>query len=69
MAKTIPRIGSRKNGRIGSRKNTRRIPKGVIHVQASFNNTIITVTDVWGRVISWSSIQSPFTFFLFLINE
>ncbi|KAL2537536.1 30S ribosomal protein S11 [Forsythia ovata] len=28
---------------------------GVIHVQASFNNTIVTVTDVWGRVVSWSS--------------
>ncbi|KAE9617538.1 putative ribosomal protein S11 [Lupinus albus] len=27
----------------------------VIHVQASFNNTVVTVTDVRGRVISWSS--------------
>ncbi|KAL4023474.1 hypothetical protein IC575_017231 [Cucumis melo] len=41
MAKPIPRIGSRRNGRISSRKSTRRIPKGVIHVQASFNNTIV----------------------------
>ncbi|OIV92200.1 hypothetical protein TanjilG_31119 [Lupinus angustifolius] len=48
-------MGSRKNGRIGSRKHARKIPKGVIHVQASFNNTIVTVTDVRGRVISWSS--------------
>nr|UDZ61195.1 ribosomal protein S11 [Ranalisma rostratum]UDZ61196.1 ribosomal protein S11 [Ranalisma rostratum] len=55
MAKPRPRIGSRGNGRIGSRKNGRRIPKGVIHVQASFNNTIVTVTDVRGRVVSWSS--------------
>lgn len=63
MAKTIQRIGSRRDGRIGSRrntrissrKNTRRIPKGVIHVQASFHNTIVTVTDVRGRVVSWSS--------------
>ncbi|KAL8251738.1 hypothetical protein R6Q59_035431 [Mikania micrantha] len=45
--------GSR--GRIGSRKSTRKIPKGVIHIQASFNNTIVTVTDVRGRVVSWSS--------------
>ncbi|XP_052880961.1 30S ribosomal protein S11, chloroplastic-like [Gossypium arboreum] len=29
--------------------------QGVIHVQASFNNTIVTVTDVRGQVISWSS--------------
>ncbi|KAF3685135.1 30S ribosomal protein S11, chloroplastic [Capsicum annuum] len=41
-------------GRIGSRKGARRIPKGVIHVQVSFNNTIVTVTDVRGRVVSWS---------------
>nr|YP_001294385.1 ribosomal protein S11 [Dioscorea elephantipes]A6MMP0.1 RecName: Full=Small ribosomal subunit protein uS11c; AltName: Full=30S ribosomal protein S11, chloroplastic [Dioscorea elephantipes]ABR01462.1 ribosomal protein S11 [Dioscorea elephantipes] len=55
MTKPIPRIGSRRNGRIGSRKNARRIPKGVIHVQASFNNTIVTVSDVRGQVISWAS--------------
>nr|AHA13215.1 ribosomal protein S11 [Thaumatococcus daniellii]AYP35254.1 ribosomal protein S11 [Thaumatococcus daniellii] len=47
MTKAMPRIGSRKNGR--------RIPKGIIHVQASFNNTIVTVTDVRGRVVSWAS--------------
>nr|YP_010964799.1 ribosomal protein S11 [Hedysarum xizangense]WNM89454.1 ribosomal protein S11 [Hedysarum xizangense] len=52
------RIGSRKNGRIGSRKHTRKIPKGVFYVQASFNNTIVTVTDVQGRVISWASAGS-----------
>jgi len=55
MTKSIPRIGSRRNRRISSRKNARRIPKGVIHVQASFNNTIVTVTDVRGRVVSWAS--------------
>nr|YP_004769661.1 ribosomal protein S11 [Spirodela polyrhiza]YP_010718735.1 ribosomal protein S11 [Lemna turionifera]AUD57931.1 ribosomal protein S11 [Landoltia punctata]CAI2546893.1 ribosomal protein S11 [Spirodela intermedia]AEK94373.1 ribosomal protein S11 [Spirodela polyrhiza]QHB79394.1 ribosomal protein S11 [Spirodela polyrhiza]WDQ44338.1 ribosomal protein S11 [Lemna turionifera] len=55
MIKPIPRISSRRNGRIGSRKTGRRIPKGIIHVQASFNNTIVTVTDVRGRVVSWSS--------------
>ncbi|XP_047260898.1 30S ribosomal protein S11, chloroplastic-like [Capsicum annuum] len=55
MAKAIPKISSRRNGRIGSRKGARRIQKGVIHVQASINNTIFTVTDVRGRVVSWSS--------------
>nr|YP_010036918.1 30S ribosomal protein S11 [Sinocrassula densirosulata]QHH24027.1 ribosomal protein S11 [Sinocrassula indica]QQW47460.1 30S ribosomal protein S11 [Sinocrassula densirosulata] len=55
MTKPILKIGSRKNGRLSSRKSGRRIPKGVIHVQASFNNTIVTVTDVRGRVVSWSS--------------
>ena len=47
MSKTIKRIGSR--------RNENRVLKGVIYVQASFNNTIVTVTDVRGRVISWSS--------------
>ncbi|KAL1300103.1 hypothetical protein AAHE18_18G155200 [Arachis hypogaea] len=55
MAKPIPKIGLHKNRRIGSRKHARKIPKGIIHVQASFNNTIVTVTDVQGQVISWSS--------------
>nr|YP_009532185.1 ribosomal protein S11 [Lamprocapnos spectabilis]AYA29296.1 ribosomal protein S11 [Lamprocapnos spectabilis] len=63
MAKPIPRVGSRRNRRLSSRrnrrlssrKNGRRIPKGVIHVQAGFNNTIVTVTDVRGRVLSWAS--------------
>ncbi|MFS8006863.1 putative ribosomal protein S11 [Helianthus anomalus] len=54
MAKAIPKKGSR--GRISSRKSIRKIPKGVIHIQASFNNTIVTVTDVRGRVVSWSSV-------------
>nr|YP_009862818.1 ribosomal protein S11 [Pometia pinnata]QKD76194.1 ribosomal protein S11 [Pometia pinnata] len=55
MAKSILRSGLRRTGRMDSRKSARRISKGVIHVQASFNNTIVTVTDVRGRVISWSS--------------
>nr|YP_010225375.1 ribosomal protein S11 [Muehlenbeckia australis]YP_010225458.1 ribosomal protein S11 [Muehlenbeckia axillaris]YP_010499633.1 ribosomal protein S11 [Muehlenbeckia complexa]UDD73548.1 ribosomal protein S11 [Muehlenbeckia astonii]AUM82431.1 ribosomal protein S11 [Muehlenbeckia australis]UDD73631.1 ribosomal protein S11 [Muehlenbeckia australis]UDD73714.1 ribosomal protein S11 [Muehlenbeckia axillaris]UDD73797.1 ribosomal protein S11 [Muehlenbeckia complexa] len=55
MAKPIPRIGSHRNRRINSRKSARKIPKGVIYVQAGFNNTIVTVTDVRGRVVSWDS--------------
>ena len=30
-------------------------PTGVAHVKASFNNTIITITDNYGNVISWAS--------------
>lgn len=47
MSKTIKRIGSR--------RNENRVLKGVIYVQASFNNTIVTATDVRGQVLSWSS--------------
>ena len=46
---------SKTTRRIGSRRNEHRVLKGVIHVRASFNNTIVTVTDVRGQVFSWSS--------------
>ena len=46
-------IDSSRNGGIGSGKSVHRIPKGVIHIHASFNSTIMTVIDVQGRVISW----------------
>jgi ribosomal protein S11 len=48
MAKTTTRIGSH--------RNEHRALKGVIHVQAIFNNIITIVVDVWGQVLSWSSI-------------
>ena len=39
-----------------ARKKDRRVPStGVAHVRASFNNTIVTLTDTDGNVISWSS--------------
>lgn len=41
---------------IGSRRGARRISEGVVYVQASFNNTNVTVTNVWGWIISWSSV-------------
>nr|ASA38229.1 ribosomal protein S11 [Lobelia sp. 2 EBK-2017] len=53
MAKAKLRLVSRRTRR--RRKSTRRIPKGVIHVQASINNTFVTVTDVRGQVVSSSS--------------
>jgi small subunit ribosomal protein S11 len=39
-----------------SRKKTMRtVPSGVAHVKATFNNTIISITDLTGNVISWAS--------------
>ena len=46
MAKAQPRLRRRE------RKN---ITSGIAHVNATFNNTIITITDVQGNAISWSS--------------
>lgn len=37
------------------RRERKNISSGVVHVNSSFNNTLVTVTDVQGNVISWSS--------------
>ncbi len=37
------------------RKGKKNILNGVVHIQSTFNNTIITICDVSGNVISWSS--------------
>jgi small subunit ribosomal protein S11 len=39
----------------GRKKVKKNIPTGVVHIQASFNNTIVTVTDAQGNAVSWSS--------------
>ena len=39
----------------GSRRAKKNIPNGVIHIFATFNNTIVTVTDMDGNTISWAS--------------
>ncbi|MGA7871768.1 MAG: 30S ribosomal protein S11 [Candidatus Binatus sp.] len=36
----------------------RNVPEGVAHVHATFNNTIVTITDQQGTVIAWSSAGS-----------
>nr|AZN62487.1 ribosomal protein S11 [Pseudotaxus chienii]QYB22336.1 ribosomal protein S11 [Pseudotaxus chienii] len=41
--------------RLMPRRIKNRILKGVIYVRASFKNTIVTVTDTQGQVVSWSS--------------
>lgn len=40
------------------RKVKKNIANGVVHIQSTFNNTIVTVTDAAGNVISWSSAGS-----------
>lgn len=37
------------------KKVQRNVPSGIVHVQSSFNNTIVTVTDLAGHVVAWSS--------------
>jgi small subunit ribosomal protein S11 len=49
--KVADRAARRKRGR----KN---ISEGVVHIHSTFNNTIVTITDFQGNVISWSSAGS-----------
>ena len=39
----------------GAKKTKRNVPNGVAHIQSTFNNTIVSITDTAGEVISWSS--------------
>ena len=39
----------------GKKKITRSVMSGVAHIQATFNNTIVTITDSDGAVIAWST--------------
>jgi small subunit ribosomal protein S11 len=55
MAKA-PAKGSKKKS--FKKKEKKNIPVGLVHVQATFNNTIITITDPIGNVLSWSSSGS-----------
>ncbi|MBI3873046.1 MAG: 30S ribosomal protein S11 [candidate division Zixibacteria bacterium] len=47
MAETKKKKGRKKRGRVD--------PLGRVFIQATFNNTIVTITDATGEVLSWSS--------------
>jgi small subunit ribosomal protein S11 len=44
-----------KGGKKGGKKEKKNIPHAVAHIHATFNNTIITIADPMGNVISWAS--------------
>ena len=37
------------------RKERKSISNGVVHIQSTFNNTIVTISDAAGNVVAWSS--------------
>lgn len=41
--------------RTRKKKITRQVSQGIVHIQATFNNTIITITDLDGNALTWSS--------------
>ncbi|MBL1176361.1 30S ribosomal protein S11 [Pantanalinema sp. GBBB05] len=42
----------------GARKQKKNVPNGVAYIQSTFNNTIVTIADTNGEVISWASAGS-----------
>ncbi len=55
MAKAVTKAGKKK---VFKKKEKRIVPNGVVHVQATFNNTFVSITDVEGRLVCWSSAGS-----------
>ncbi|MDR3151769.1 MAG: 30S ribosomal protein S11 [Holosporaceae bacterium] len=47
--KTTPKV---------KKKDRKEVPSGIVHVNATFNNTTITITDLHGNTVSWSSAGS-----------
>lgn len=44
-----------KKGATRKRREKKNIEKGAAHIQSTFNNTIVTITDVQGNAVSWAS--------------
>ena len=45
-----------KKDRTGAKKKEKRVvPHGIVHIQATFNNTIVSISDPEGNLLSWSS--------------
>jgi len=49
MAKVAPKR------RTGKKRERKHIEKGAAHIRSTFNNTLVTITDVAGNAISWAS--------------
>jgi len=41
--------------KVGKKKEKRIVPSGIAHIQATFNNTVVTISDLEGNVVCWAS--------------
>ena len=55
MAKAAGKAGKKK---VFKKKEKRIVPVGLVHIQASFNNTLVSITDPEGKLVCWSSAGS-----------
>jgi len=51
----VAKTAQPKKGVRTKRREKKNIDKGAVHIQASFNNTIVTITDIGGNALSWAS--------------
>jgi small subunit ribosomal protein S11 len=58
MAKATATSSGRRPKRGGPRREKRMVPQGQVHIQSTFNNTIVTVTDLQGNTLAWTSTGS-----------
>ena len=49
---------SKRKKEFKKKRERRVVPHGIVHIRASFNNTLIAITDPEGHVLSWSSAGS-----------
>ena len=48
-------MATKKTASTRRRREKKNIEKGAVHIQSTFNNTIVTITDVQGNALSWAS--------------
>jgi len=58
MAKATTTGSGRRQRRAPGRRERRMVPQGQVHIQSTFNNTIVTVTDLQGNTLTWTSTGS-----------
>jgi small subunit ribosomal protein S11 len=49
------KVAGKKERKGAKRKEKRTVPHGVAHIQATFNNTIVSISDLEGNILAWSS--------------
>ena len=62
MAKAVKKV-------IKKRRERKNVEKGAAHIQATFNNTIVTITDTEGNAVSWASAGEMYEKFLATLSE
>ncbi len=58
MPKPTTAAPAKRPRRGGARRERRMVPQGQVHIQSTFNNTIVTVTDPTGNTLAWTSTGS-----------